>query len=175
MTCTWETDGYYKLHQNEDGFGYCNLSNKTFPNKVIIETDVLHNTYHNNQLRIGLYNPNSLNWGVIMNLIRYTYYAGDLEIRTGFAHTNQTSDPWSDILKATGISIIGTWYTLRMIIDEQNITVERLDSNKTVLNTLTASISSSILSNEVMLCMEHCYFYDDVSYVKNLKVKPYSV
>ena len=175
LNVTWETDGYYKIYQNiDESFGYCNLLNKTFPNKVIIETDVCHNYSVNNQLRIGLYNPNNSNNGVITNFAIASKSASGLEIRNGIA--NATSEGWSNILTSFNhVYSTDTWYTLRMIIDEQNITVKFLDSNNTVLKTLTASTSSSILSSEGnMLCIEHCHTKGVVSYVKNLKIKPYA-
>ena len=174
---TWETDGYYKIYQNTNKtFGYCNLLNKTFPNKVIIEFDAysLYNDL-NNQLRIGLYNPNNNNQGVVCNFSRDYHHMAEIAIRTGAAKKTLV-DGWSSQNIPTAINFSDkTWYTLQLIIDGQNITLKGLDMNKTVLYTLTHSLSSGILSSEGnMLCMEHCYLYGAVTYVKNLKVKPYS-
>ena len=166
---TYSNEGYYILTQLVDStFGYLNLKGGYFPDECVIECECYFETAQttNNQLRVGLYNPNNNNKGVVGNI----YSNGGIDIRFGKAE-GMTTEYWSDIATSSSKSISSyVWYKLKIIITKSTVSIELFNSNGSSMGSVSCAMQSGILGDFNKLCIEKCYARGSAMRIRNIKV-----
>lgn len=169
INSTYSNEGYYSLKQARSScFGYFNLKNIYFPEECIIELECYLDSIKtkNTQLRVGLYNENNGNKGVIGNI----YSDDTVEIRFGKACGTYT-EYWTDIATAASPSISqGVWYKIRLIIKTSTVSFELFDNLGSSIVAINCEMNSGVLGDSNRLCIERCYDYGTLMRIRNIKV-----
>lgn len=169
VKATYNSGGYYNLKQNGGYcFGHLTLKDFYFPDECVIEVEcnLVSSKSLNNQLRVGLYDPNNGNNGVICNI----YSDNTIEIRFGTA-TESYNESWTEIVATAEKELsIGVWYKLRFIITKSTLSLELFDASGTSMGSIGYVMRSGILGDANKLYFGKCYTGGTEIKIRNIKV-----
>lgn len=171
VNASYNSEGYYSLKQYMAYcFGHLTLKDFYFPDECVIEFEcnLVTSKSINNQLRVGLYNPNNGNKGVICNI----YSDDTIEIRFGTA-TLSYNESWTEIVATAEKELaIGVWYKLRFIITKSTLSLELFDSSGSSMGSISYAMRSGVLGDANKLYFGKCY--DRVTEIRMRNIRVYT-
>lgn len=168
------TGEYYQITQAQhSSYGYLNLTDTSFTNKIILEYDFYNvaDNNQNNQLRIGLYNPDNSNKGIIYNLLQNSQSILGCELRTGTSK-NTSRDGWSIMKSYSTSSTSGVWYHVKQEYNDSTMKITITSpTGEVILSEEYTTPTGYLESTGNLFCIEHCYTMGATTYLKNVRIK----
>ena len=163
QTITYDSNGYYTIALTSQSCPNVKINSFTAPNKVKISLDMYIQSGSNAQPKIYLFDEsNNKGYG-----LRVTQNNSRWNLQTITSYTDCGNN-----LKETSLTISKTtWYTLEVIIDNNDLTGNIYNSGGTLLETITSSGSLNLSSTGNYVAIGSNYTSDTILRVKNIKVE----
>lgn len=163
QTITYDSNGYYTIALTSQSCPNVKINSFTAPNKVKISMDMYIQAGSNAQPKIYLFDE-SQNKGYGL---RVTQNNSRWNLQTITSYTDCGTN-----LNETSLSTsTGTWYTLEVIIDNNDLTGNIYNSGGTLLETITATGSLNLSSTGNYVAIGANYTSNTILRVKNIKVE----
>jgi hypothetical protein len=163
QTITYDSNGYYTIAVTSQSCPNVKINSFTAPNKVKISLDMYIQSGSNAQPKIYLFDE-SKNKGYGL---RVTNNNNKWNLQTITSYTDCGNN-----LKETSLTISKTtWYTLEVIIDNNDLTGNIYNSGGTLLETITSSGNLNLSSTGNYVAIGSNYTSDTILRVKNIKVE----
>ena len=163
QTITYDSNGYYTIAVTSQSCPNVKINSFTAPNRVKISLDMYILSGSNAQPKIYLFDE-SKNKGYGL---RVTNNNNKWNLQTITSYT----DCGNNLNETSLYTSKTTWYTLEVIIDNNDLTGHIYNSGGTLLSTITASGSLNLSSTGNYVAIGTNYTTDTILRVKNIKVE----
>ena len=163
QTITYNSNGYYTIALTTQSCPNVKINSFTAPNTVKISMDMYIQSGSNAQPKIYLFDE-SQNKGYGL---RVTQNNSRWNLQTITSYT----DCGTNLIETSLSTSTGTWYTLEVIIDDNDLTGNIYNSGGTLLETITATGGLNLSSTGNYVAIGANYTSNTILRVKNIKVE----